>query len=271
MPKIPAVSKIAGKMAKLNLTASNMASRICKACGKRIGAKVKDCSCLLMPVLVKFEIAALALAFITLLIAVGHVPHSPLYKPSLAGQAASSVAALIDIPKIAGKSQAEVEALLGEAVFCAKSDEAVNCSFLENEIEIVFIDGKADWITVYGAFRSPAYHQKIEGKTKAEALALLGDPAYCVKAKSALHCAFRDGDVSVEFVDGKVDEITVKGSLGNAVFSKDALALLGLPVNDATFSNKNVMRWENISGLLSVTLHSAGTAVSVATVKAKTK
>ncbi len=221
-----------------------------------------------MPALVKGEIAVLVLFFAMLMVTVKHIPRN-----SPAGQLIAQEAdgALYNIPKIAGKTEAEIEVLLGEPVFCAQSESARNCSYHENEIEIVFIDGKADWITVYGAFRSPAYRQRTEGKTKIEALALLGDPAYCVQAKSALHCAFRDGDVSVEFIDGKVDEITVKGSLGKTAFSKDALTLLGLPVKDATFSNKNVMRWENISGLLSVTLHSEGNAVSLATVKAKTK
>lgn len=220
-----------------------------------------------MPIFVKLEIAVLILAFIAMMIIVKHPSQTPLAEQP----AAPSVAALFDIPKIAGKTEAEVEALLGEPVFCAKSESALNCSFQENEIEIVFIDGKADWITVYGAFRSPSYRQKIEGKTKAEALKLLGEPAFCAQSKSALHCGFRDGDVSVEFIDGKVDEITVKGNLGRAVFSKETLALLGLPVKDAAFSNKNVMRWENIAGLVSVTLHSAGNAVFLATVKVKTK
>lgn len=256
-----------------------MALTICKVCGNRISATAQDCPyCAEMPAIVKVEIAVLVLFLMALMVAVKHIPQNPQNPQTptakqLAVQEAVSIAdgALFNIPKIAGKTEAEVEAILGEPVFCGQSESARSCSFQENEIEIVFIDGKADWIIIYSTFRSSSYRQKIEGKTKADVLALLGDPAYCVKAKSALHCAFRDGDVSVEFIDGKVDEITVKGSLGNAAYSKDALALLGLPVKEATFSNKNVMRWENISGLLSVTLHSEGNAVSLVTVKAKTK
>jgi hypothetical protein len=216
---------------------------------------------------IKYPIAVLALFFILMTVDAKDIPQNPTTEqPAVAG-------VLFDIPKLAGKTQAEVEALLGEPVFCAKSESALNCSFQEDEIEIVFIDGKADWITVNGAFRSPAYSQKVEGKTKAEALALLGDPDFCVKAKSALHCSFKDGDVSVsvEFIDGKVSEATVKGSLGNAPYSKETLAMLGLAVKDATFSNEHVMRWENIPGLLSVMLHSEGKTVSVATIKVKTK
>jgi hypothetical protein len=256
-----------------------MALATCKVCGKRINKKAKACSCCeKMPFFVKCEIVLLIVLFAMLMITVKHIPRNPPIKnPPIKQSAAqeqeaeSAAGILFNIPKLAGKTEAEIETLLGESVFCAKSESTLNCSYRENEIEVVFIDGKADWITVYSAFRSPSYHQKIEGKTKAETLKLLGDPVFCMKAKSALHCAFRDGDVSVEFIDEKVDEIIVKGNLSRAAYSKDTLAMLGLPVKDATFSNKNVMRWENISGLLSVTLHSEGNFVSFVTVKAKTK
>lgn len=253
-----------------------MALTICKVCGNSISAKAKDCTyCALiekgMPAFIKYQVVVLVLFFIAMMIIVKHTPQNPPAEQSAAQQVAPSVGALFDIPMIAGKTEAEVEALLGEPVFCAKPESALNCSFQENEIEIVFIDEKADWISVYGAFRSPSYHQKIEGKTKAETLKLLGDPDFCAKSKSALHCSFRGGDVSVEFIDEKVDEITVKGNLAKAAYSKDSLALLGLPVKDPTFSNKQVMRWENIPGLVGVTLHSAGNKVSLATVKVKTK
>ncbi len=211
------------------------------------------------------------LLFVVMIIVVKNTPQNPSAEQPATQEAAPAVEVLFDIPKLAGKTEAEVEMLLGEPVFCAKSESALNCSFQENEIEIVFINGKADWIILNGAFRSPSYSQKIEGKTKAEILKLLGDPAFCVKSKSALHCSFKEGDVSIEFIDGKVSEATVKGSLGNVPYSKDTLAMLGLPVKDATFSNEHVMRWENIPGLLSVTLHSEGNKVALATIKVKTK
>lgn len=219
-----------------------------------------------MSAFIKYPIAVLALFSMVMTVDAKNIQQNPTTEQPPAG-------VLFDIPKLAGKTQAEVEVLLGEPIFCAKSESALNCSFQEDEIEIVFIDGKADWITVNGTFRSPAYSQKVEGKTKAEALALLGDPAFCVKEQSALHCSFKDGDVSVsvEFIDGKVSETTVKGSLANAPYSKDILAMLGLAVKDASFSNEHVMRWDNIPGLLSVMLHSEGKTVSVATIKVKTK
>ncbi|MBL6987136.1 MAG: hypothetical protein ISR72_08900 [Methylobacter sp.] len=240
--------------------------------GRCISTAAKDTrDCEKIAVSVKRAIIILALFSIVMMMGFKHIPQKPATVKAYVQEAASAVEVLFDIPKIAGKTEAEVEVLLGEPVFCSKPGSTLNCSYQDNEIEIVFIDGKADWITVYGAFRSPSYHQKIVGKTKAEALKLLGEPAFCVKSKPAMHCAFREGDVSVEFIDGKVDEITVKGNLGKAAYSKDTLAMLGLPVKDAVYSNNKVMHWENISGLLGVTLHAAGNNVSVVTIKAKTK
>lgn len=227
--------------------------------------------------MVKYEIAALVLLFIAMMAVARNIPQNPPVQQTIEQPAAQepvpSAGMLFNIPKIAGKTQAEVEALLGEPVFCSKAESALNCSFKENEIDIVFIDGKADWITVNGTFRNPSYSQELEGKSKIEILKLLGDPVFCVrtKSKSALSCSFKDGNVNVEFIDGTVEEVNVKGSLGKAPYSKDALTMLGLPVKDAAFSNEHIMRWENFAGLLSVTLHSEGGMVSLATVKVKTK
>jgi len=248
-----------------------MALTICKVCGTGISATAKNYPHCGVPIrkkmsaFFKYEIPVLMLFFTVLTVDAKDIPQNP------TTGAAPAAGVLFDIPKLAGKTETEIEKLLGEPVFCSKAESALNCSFQENEIEIVFIDGKADWITVNGEFSSPAYTRTIEGKTKAEALALLGDPAFCIKDESTLNCSFKKGDVSVEFVDGKVSESTVKGSLGNASYSKDTLAMLGLPIKDPTFSNEHIMRWENISGRLDVTLHSEGNRVSFATIKVKTK
>jgi hypothetical protein len=247
------------------------ASTICNICGNPLSATTKQCAyCAKMPLVVKCEITVLVMFFAMLIAFVKQIPQNV---PVIAVQEPETSAdVLFNVPKLAGKTEAEIEALLGEPVFCAKSESALNCAYRENEIEIVFIDGKADWITVYSAFRSPSYQQKVEGKSKADVLKLLGEPSYCAKAKSDLQCAFRDGDVTVEFIDGKVDGIVVKGDLSRVAYGKEALALLGLPVKEANFGNKKVMRWENISGLSSVTLRSEdNNSVSLVAVKARTK
>ena len=54
----------------------------------------------------------------------------------------------IDIRKIAGASKSEVAAELGEPLFCRDSKYGETCGYAQAETEIVFIKGKADWITI---------------------------------------------------------------------------------------------------------------------------
>src|SRR3546814_14841738 len=79
--------------------------------------------------------------------------------------APASVVAIVDVPEIAGKAQTEVAALLGEPTSCETVKQGKKCFFKPGETEIVFISGKADWITVEALDRAP-YSE--------EALPLLG-------------------------------------------------------------------------------------------------
>ena len=56
--------------------------------------------------------------------------------------------AIVDVTKIAGKSQKDVAAYLGKEISCGKSKYGEKCQYKKGETEIVFIKGKADWITV---------------------------------------------------------------------------------------------------------------------------
>jgi len=58
------------------------------------------------------------------------------------------VKVVIDIPRIALKSKEEVVAVIGAPLECEETKHGEKCSFAPGETEIVFIDGKADWITV---------------------------------------------------------------------------------------------------------------------------
>ena len=62
---------------------------------------------------------------------------------------------LIDVVKIAGKSQDQVAEILGKATSCSKGKYGQKCSYSVAETEIVFINGKADWITVEGIDNVP--------------------------------------------------------------------------------------------------------------------
>ncbi len=57
---------------------------------------------------------------------------------------------LIDIPSIAGKTKAQVSDLIGKPLSCSDSKYGEKCQYKVGETEIIFIQGKADWITVEG-------------------------------------------------------------------------------------------------------------------------
>ena len=59
-------------------------------------------------------------------------------------------AVLIDVTKIAGKSLGEVNKIIGVATKCIDSKYGKKCTYALAETEIVYINGKADWITVEG-------------------------------------------------------------------------------------------------------------------------
>ncbi len=85
---------------------------------------------------------------------------SPAPEPTTA-----AVPAIVNVPDIAGKSQKDVTGVLGEPTACETVKQGKKCFFTPGETEIVFISGKADWITVE-ALDSAQYSE--------EALPLLG-------------------------------------------------------------------------------------------------
>jgi len=69
--------------------------------------------------------------------------------------AASFSSALIDVMSIVGKTQVQIADILGTPTGCSKSKYGQKCSYAKAEIEIVFIKGKADWITIEGIDNVP--------------------------------------------------------------------------------------------------------------------
>lgn len=57
---------------------------------------------------------------------------------------------VVDILKIAGKPESQVANYLGPPNSCGKSKYGKKCQYTKGETEIVFINDKADWITVEG-------------------------------------------------------------------------------------------------------------------------
>lgn len=107
--------------------------------------------------------------FISLLVAAcGKQSPAPAPEAAPAPAASSSKAAssvssptrhtaepIVDVPEIAGKSLAEVSAVLGEPTLCEMVKQGRKCLFNTGETEMVFISGKADWITVEALDNAP--------------------------------------------------------------------------------------------------------------------
>ena len=66
-----------------------------------------------------------------------------------------SSAPLFRIADIAGKAEAEVAAVLGPPWNCESTLHSRRCSYAPGSTEIVYIDGKADWLTVTALGESP--------------------------------------------------------------------------------------------------------------------
>lgn len=59
-------------------------------------------------------------------------------------------APVVDVTKIAGKTESNIIAYLGKPISCSSSKYGKKCQYKKGETEIVFINGKADWITIEG-------------------------------------------------------------------------------------------------------------------------
>ncbi len=57
---------------------------------------------------------------------------------------------VVDITKVAGKTEKEVSTYLGEPTSSKETKYGKKCQYEKGETEIVFIKGNADWITIEG-------------------------------------------------------------------------------------------------------------------------
>lgn len=95
---------------------------------------------------------------------------------------------------------------------------------------------------------------KIAGKSLAEVSAILGEPNSCETIKYGRKCFYKVAETEVVFIAGKADWITVN-ALDKVPYSTDALPLLGFEKRNPSFSNENVIHWENIPGFLEVNIN----------------
>lgn len=78
----------------------------------------------------------------------------------LINQIAVANGPVIDVPKIAGQSKAAISARLGQPSACEPGKYGEKCRYDQAGVEIVFIRGKADWITIKAVAGLP-YSQEI--------------------------------------------------------------------------------------------------------------
>jgi len=115
----------------------------------------------------------------------------------------------------------------------------------------------------------------IAGKNPDQVAKIFGAPTASETVKpSRTPCpcpknSYKDGTIEIVFIEGKADWITIN-SLDDAPYSAETLTLLGIEQKPASFSNENVMRWENIPGLLEVYIFPAQGSVNYAYVKTAT-
>lgn len=92
--------------------------------------------------------------------------------------APSPAAPWIDLPAIIGLDQGAADAKLGASTGCesvspSRVGKSPRCSYRDGNVEVVYIKGKADWITVYGTdTRAPA--SALDVSFDAASLAQLG-------------------------------------------------------------------------------------------------
>lgn len=60
----------------------------------------------------------------------------------------SAGAPLVDVSALVGRTPAEVETLLGSPSECEQALHSLRCDYAQSPVQIVFIDGRADWFTV---------------------------------------------------------------------------------------------------------------------------
>lgn len=67
----------------------------------------------------------------------------------------AQAAPIIEATRVAGSSQEQVAKLLGTPGSCNKTKYGPKCDYKNGQIEIVFIKGRADWITINGLEKLP--------------------------------------------------------------------------------------------------------------------
>lgn len=118
----------------------------CKDCGAEVSSKAKACvNCGAKPPkktsIITWIVLVLIIYFIYS-IDFSSYPHS---SPKVEVEEKKPI---LDILTIIGKNQGQIQQIIGSPINCANTKFGVKCSYNSVVSEIIFIQDKADWITV---------------------------------------------------------------------------------------------------------------------------
>lgn len=158
---------------------------------------------------------------------------------------------------LVGESKSKVEKHLGKPKSCSNTSLGETCIYKDGT-EIIFDNNKAAMVSTSEPSETPRTDKiipvaAIAGEGKQSIEKSLGKPKNCSKVKQGEKCLYLDGAVEIIYIVGKADWITIYPS--NKMYSTSSLLSLGLPDTKPTVSNSNVTTWENISGLMSVSMY----------------
>lgn len=99
--------------------------------------------------------------------------------PAAPPEPAAVAPALVDVPAIVGKDEAGVEAILGAPAACETVSpsgvgKSRKCNYRGGNVEVVFVGGKADWLTIYGSEAPTLDQPALDGKVSPAVLGRLG-------------------------------------------------------------------------------------------------
>lgn len=102
---------------------------------------------------IKLVIGLLLAAALGVVLWLGRQPNEGAYDYAAAFEqieSPSKLDVIVDVPGIAGQPRAQVEQVLGRPQRCERSLYGERCRY--PRVEIVYVDGKADWLTVLFAY-----------------------------------------------------------------------------------------------------------------------
>ncbi len=117
----------------------------------------------------------------------------------------ATAAPVLDVQTIAGKAPADVTKVLGKPAQEEKTKYGPKLSYSDSKIEVVFINGKADWITISGMSSVPFDANAIEALGLKPAAPTFTS-AFVIRWEP--HAIYNS--VSVFALNGKVDYAYIK-------------------------------------------------------------